>query len=276
MRLNFNSIAREILAEVPLGQLAMAHFELSEQYPSPPQNESTQASMDPWQRVEEDSWYYLLSEIALRRISDSTVSAMFSENGTRDFAQPEYPIQQLIPTTIEFQRQLNAWHASLPSSIAFPLTPQPLTSELQYFLRSSYFLLSELFHRPFICYTIHNPDSTSTEVIELAQRGLTYALDYLLHSNHTHRHHGKWLQLRRELTATSLLLVGSASNLEMPPDWYEGVKRAKSHMRYWSLEAPYMASYLDVISEMENYSLQLRQTGDVEFSDSIDVVDSHV
>ena len=162
----------------------MTHFELSEQYPSPPQNKSTQPSMDPWQRVEDDSWYYYLSEIALRRISDNTVSTMFSENGTHDFTHREYPIKQLIPTALEFHRQIDAWHASLPPSIAFPLSLQPLKSELQYFLRSRYFLLSELFHRPFICYAIHNQSSASTEVMEMAQRGLTSALNYLSHSNH--------------------------------------------------------------------------------------------
>ena len=110
----------------------------------------------------------------------------------------------------------------------------------------------------------------------MAQRGLTSALNYLLHSNHTHRHHGKWLQLRRELTATSLLLAGAAHDLDMPQGWYDGVKSTKSHMRYWSLEAPYASSYLDVILAMESYSLQLQQARETGFSDPMDAVGSRI
>lgn len=250
LSLNFG---REILAEVPVGSLAITHLELSEQYPSPPQSSSNQSVEDEWRHTEEDSWYYFLSEIALRRIADRIVGVMFSEADPSDFANSAYPIHHLISTTIEFERQLSLWRESLPSRMAFSVIPLPLDNELKYFLRSRYYLISELLYRPFLCYAIHSTTEVSVEVMELAHKGLQYALNYLVQSNHTHRHHGKWLQLRREVTAVSLLLAASKSSVEMPVGWYAGVRRAQESLKYWSMESPFLESYLDTVKAIESY-----------------------
>lgn len=207
---------------------------------------------DLWQRVEENSWLYNLAEIALRRVTDEVVAAIFSSQQC-GFHDLRCPIQELIATVSEFKMQLDAWHESLPYAIAFPIDQQPLQNELQYFLRLRYILISELLHRPFIHYAVHNPTSTSTEVHDLAEVGLAFALDYLLQSNYTHRHHGKWLQLRRGLAESCILLAASENHLRMPRGWQEGLTRAKTHMRYWAIEAPMFNSYLEVISAVKNH-----------------------
>ena len=134
--------------------------------------------------------------------------------------------------------QLDSWYKSLLQAIAFPIDQQPLQNELQYFLRLRYIVASELLHRPFIYYAVHNPTSTSTEARDLVEVGLAFGLDYLLQSNHTHRRHGKWLQLRRELTQSCILLAASGSHLRMSQGLQEGLTMAKTHMRYWAIEAP--------------------------------------
>jgi len=249
------------LAEFPIGHLALTQLELSESYPTPPSRNTHDSPQDPWIRLEEDSWYYYLAEIALRRITDGIVKGMLAESDRCDFPSAEFSPQQLIPAVLEFERHLASWYESLPDSMAFPASPTPLDSELRYFLRSRYYLTSELLYRPFLCYTIHHLEDASLEVHEFAQKGLLFASNYLTQSNHTHRHHGKWLQLRREVTAICILMTAFGSGMEMPPDWRSGVERAHEHIRYWSMEARYLGSWERMVTAVDDYFMRFRDLG---------------
>lgn len=248
---------RELLAEVPIGTLAITHFKQFERYPQPPQTPSFGNTEDNWQSVQEDSWYYYLAEIALRRIADDIIGTLYPAEQERDYHGAGYPIEDLIPIAQEFVRQLEGWHQSLPGPISFPLSPEELQSEVRYFSRSRYFLVSEMLHRPFLCYVIHNSTATvNTEVLAFANKGLCFARDYLLASNHGHRHHGKWLQLRRELTASCLLLAASESGLEMPTEWYRGVERGRHNFQQWMEELPSLASFTQILDAVDNSAHQ--------------------
>ncbi|KAH8799046.1 hypothetical protein F5884DRAFT_131737 [Xylogone sp. PMI_703] len=244
---------REILGEFPLGPPALTHVQLFEHYPPPPRPEPTDDTQKQWQKIQEESWYYYLAEIALRRIADDVVRTVFEPEQKHDFCDSHYPISQLLPTVIEFERQLDVWHRSLPSSIAFSPMPEPLPSELQYFSRSRYYLVSGLLYRPFICYVVHNPACADSEVRTMASKGISYAFNYLIASNHGHRHHGKWLQLRRELTASCLLLAASGAGLAMPENWHYGVERAQASFRYWSRESSALKSYIELVAAVDNH-----------------------
>lgn len=154
-------------------------------------------------------------------------------------------IQQLIPETAEFERQLVSWHESLPLSVVFPDSPATEDSELRYFLLSRYYLTAELLHRPFLCYSIHNHGDAS--------KCLAFAFSYHIHSNHTHRHHGKWLQLRREVTAACLLLAAFGNGIEMPLGWRSGVDRAQKHLHHWSTEASFLGCWAEVVRSVNRY-----------------------
>ena len=155
--------------------------------------------------------------------------------------------------TVEFERQITSWHESPPDSMSFSTSPITVDSELRYFLRSRYYLISELLHRPFLCYAIHNPELATPEVLERAQKCLVFSANYLMHSNHTHRHHGKWLQLRREVTAACLLLAASSTNIGLPQGWDIGVERALAHLQYWSMELPILGSWKQTIRAVKDY-----------------------
>lgn len=230
----------------------MTNLELAERYPSPPLRESDASPKEEWAQTE-DSWYYYLAEIALRRIADRIVRLLYSGNNPCDFYESNYPIEHLVPAAIEFERQLVSWHESLPEPMAFPISTLPVDSELRYFLRSRYYLISELLHRPFLCYAVHNPERHSPEIFALAEKCLLFAYSYLIQSNHTHRHHGKWLQLRREVASSCLLLAASGSGIKLPDDWYRGIERAHEHLQYWSLELPYLGSWQRTVDSVNDY-----------------------
>jgi hypothetical protein len=244
---------RELLAEIPIGTLAITHFKQFERYPQPPQTPTFGNTEENWQSVEEDSWYYYLAEIALRRIADDIIGTLYPVDQERDYHCASYPIEDLIPIAQEFERQLEGWHQSLPGPVSFPQSPEELGSEVRYFSRSRYYLVSELLHRPFLCHVIHNLTATvNAEVLALANKGLCYARDYLLASNHGHRHHGKWLQLRRELTSGCLLLAASRSGIDMPTEWYRGVERGRQHFQQWVAELSCLASFIQILDAVDN------------------------
>ncbi|KAL7910472.1 hypothetical protein GGI35DRAFT_367877 [Trichoderma velutinum] len=243
---------REILSEVPLGHLAVAHLDLSEQYPSPPEDKESPASGSEWGIIQENSWYYYLAEMAIRRIIDSIVDTMYPEDSTT-FLDPQYPIHQLIPIAAEFQRQLDSWHGCLPPSLAFSLSPEPVASELVYYLQFGYHRVSELLCRPFLYRAIHSPSPVGHDIAVLAEQGLAHISSYLVASNQTHWHHGRWTQIRRELGGACLLLAASKSGLRMPPEWYAGVARLHETLRYWSLKSSQLTSYVELLSAVDRY-----------------------
>jgi hypothetical protein len=245
---------RELLAEVPIGTLAITHLQQFDRYPQPPQTpKSLEDAHNDWQSVEEESWLYYLADIALRRITDNVVSTIYPADQPCDYQDVKYPIEKVLPVAEEFERQLEGWHQSLPEPVSFPVSSQQVAREVKYFSRSRYYLTSELLYRPFICHAIHNPKSTRPEVARLASKGLSYARDYLMASNHRHRHHGKWLQLRRELNFACLLLAASGSNIEMPDNWFQGVERAQQNFLRWTTELPCLTSYSSVLNTICDY-----------------------
>ncbi len=80
------------MAEFPIGHLALAQLEISEKYPTPPSRNSHDSPRDTWIQSEEDSWYYYLAEIALRRITDGIVKVMFAERDRFDLPRQNSPL----------------------------------------------------------------------------------------------------------------------------------------------------------------------------------------
>ncbi|KAF2495027.1 hypothetical protein BU16DRAFT_462210, partial [Lophium mytilinum] len=242
---------REILAEIPISHLSIANLVMLEYYPSPPNSQGESSIRSPWKNLEEDSWYYYLSEIALRRIADGIIIAMYPEANLPEQSFGTQYMQKLASAR-ELETQLQSWIMSLPQCMSFPVGWEPVDKELQYFLRSRFYLVSELLYRPFLEVWIRTEQPNLEDVIDNARKALSYGFSYLMHSNHSHRHHGKWLQLRRETTfACTLLISAREQNMRgidlLPSNWQIGVARALEHLRLWSKERPALQSYIDVI-----------------------------
>ena len=243
-RLQFEAdLYREILAEIPISAPALREPRTAYSYPPP----------DEWTTHEEDSWYFFLSEIALRRLTDQ-VNETVSK-----YIDPKNPeassISELIPLVAEFERQAEAFREHLPPATRFPDVPQPANTEWQQYTRGRYYRLLELMHRPFLFTALH--ESGTTPVVgKLAEKALLNALRYLQHSYISHRHHGTWLQLRNELKGASLLLAGSKSSmLNMPDGWELGVEKALATFDHWSKEFSPCLSYTNIILTLNDSQL---------------------
>ena len=243
---------REILCELPMIPPALGELCSPEGYPLPPQGGYMSRNIDKWTKADENSWYFFLSEIALRRITDKIAEAVIEHIGQPQTTNSHPAIEDLIPIVLEFDRQIQTWRDHLPGDINFEDVPQPVATEWQQYSRGRYYRALELMYRPFIFLAIHSPQC-SEKVRELARKGLANAFHYLQHCHSTHRHHGLWLQLRNELRESCLLLAAASSNLEMPHGWYNCIKKTLDSFKYWEVEFPACHSYSGVILALDNY-----------------------
>ncbi|KAH9211098.1 hypothetical protein DL95DRAFT_342173 [Leptodontidium sp. 2 PMI_412] len=256
---------REILAEIPVSTPALRQPGWPDSYPL--SNQPASMTSDMWASHEEDSWYFFLSEIALRRITDQVADVVYKYIDARE--NPPHSsspgIEELIPVVVEFERQAETFRENLPPSIQFPDVPQFASTEWQQYSRGRYYRVLELMHRPFLFAAIHEPDCSAV-VRVLAEKGLFNALRYLQHSHTSHRHHGTWLQLRNVIKAASLLLAASRSKgLKMPHGWEAGIDKALATYEYWAWEFPSCKTYAGVILALANSPLatdeEVRQIG---------------
>lgn len=253
--------SREILAEIPIGAPALKEPASPDSYPPPPKASSN--ASDKWEASEEDSWYFLLSEIALRRITDQVAEVVTKHIDAKVHYHQSPSIEELVPIVAEFERQAETFREFLPPAIQFPDVPQVASTEWKQYSRGRYYRLLELMYRPFLFTAIHEPNSCSPVVKNLAEKALVNALRYLQHSHTSHRHHGLWLQLRHELREASLLLAGSRSPaLRMPEGWEVGIAKALATFDYWSWEFPSCRTYADVILTLSESPLTNATDGD--------------
>ncbi|KAH7369506.1 C6 zinc finger domain-containing protein [Rhexocercosporidium sp. MPI-PUGE-AT-0058] len=244
---------REILAEIPISAPALRQPGWPDSYPLSSQPASLASDM--WASHEEDSWYFFLSEIALRRITDQVADVVCKYIDARQNSHDSLGIKELIPIVAEFERQAETFREHLPPSIQFPDVPQLASTEWQQYSRGRFYRVLELMHRPFLFTAIHEPDCSAVIRI-LAEKGLFNALRYLQHSHTSHRHHGTWLMLRNELKAASLLLAASRSEgLNMPPGWEAAITKVLATFDYWALEFPSCKTYSSVVLTLANSSL---------------------
>lgn len=238
---------REILAEIPICAPALRESETAYSYPPPPQTASI--ASDEWAASEEASWYFFLSEIALRRITDQVAEVVAKYMDTRGSSYNSAGIEDLIPIMAEFERQAETFRSQLPPAISFPDVPEPASTDWKQFSRGRYYRVLELMHRPFLFAAIHDPHSCSLAVRALAEKALFNALRYLQHSHTRHRHHGLWLQLRNELKHASLLLAASRSEapVRLPDGWDAAVAKTLATLEYWSVEFASCKTYANVI-----------------------------
>ncbi|KAH6708632.1 C6 zinc finger domain-containing protein, partial [Verticillium dahliae] len=244
---------REILAEIPINAPALREPGMPNVYPQPPQAASI--ASNEWAADEEDSWYFLLSEIALRRITDQVTELVSKYIHAEIDLSGSQSVQQLIPVVAEFEQQAETFRENLPPAVKFPDVPEAASTEWQQYSRGRYYRLLELMHRPFLFDALHDP-GCSPVVRSLAEKGLQNALRYIQHSHICHRHHGTWLQLRNALKEASLLLAASKTTwLSMPRGWEAGIAKAQATFDHWSWEFPSCRTYSNVLQKLAESSL---------------------
>ena len=189
---------------------------------------------------EEESWYYYLTEIALRRIGNRIINTFFGPT-TASWSD----IQPMLSIALEFDTQVSAWSAHLPAAmqawetnyaIRAP-TSEPISEgegshvsrELSWATDNRLLEMRSWLYQPFLYHFIHHeitPQLCSREQFVLTtqrEQGLSVedsiALYHFISSgiecnlkildvrSLRHRHHGLWYDLRSLMTA-SLIMLG--------------------------------------------------------------------
>lgn len=197
---------------------------------------------------EEESWYYYLTEVALRRISNRIVNTFYS--GPRSAWMK---VRSLLPVALEFEAQISAWSANLPPSMqhydslspvasgptAFPTTSSAATDqssasmELSWATDNRILEMRSWLYQPFLYYAIHQDTMTEDERLDRAQltpsqerilydlvhAGIDCLLKTLEVRSLRHRHHGVWFDLRAVVTAVVILFAAARSGAVQVPNY---------------------------------------------------------
>ena len=248
---------RELFAEIPIAIPAIGRPSQINSFPLPPKERfmTWGGHSDSWAQAEQDSWYFFLSEIAMRRIMDKVaehVGSFFAKMNPSDPVSTQVLLIEFAPVALELERQALAWRGHLPPSIQFPDPPVPANTEWTLFNRQPFFRTLELINRPFLFACVHDIASEPL-TREFTTKGLRYAQQYLQSCNPTHAHHGRLLQMRHELKMVAMMYSASQSGLQMPLGWYEDVRAVVRTYRYWEPAASFMRSYIDVVLALDNH-----------------------
>jgi hypothetical protein len=224
---------------------------------------------------EEQSWYYYLTEVALRRISNRIKNTFYQQD-------PEswMNIEPLIPIALEFEAQIATWSASLPPVMQHyekPLSPEvgvirtptegqsSASKELSWATGNRLLEMKSWLYQPFLYYAIHRsshsvgvlPPDQESALQTLIASGIECNIKVLEDRSLHHRHHGIWYDVRALIAATLILIAAAKSgNVKIPGGLFgdEGVEgvvvaslngkplnrftKSFEAMRFWEDEAP--------------------------------------
>jgi hypothetical protein len=251
----------EFRVELPLPQSEIAEYDFPKLFPSPPSPPSPVMPVrdinglgavivrDPPSPAVNDktvrqteSWYYYLTEVALRRIGNRIINTFFAIG--RDSWMH---IEPYLDIAVEFEAQVSTWYANLPSvmqhyetnsSIKAPrrvseagLEIDAVSQELSWATENRLLEMRSWLYQPFLYYLIHakpqrlpverfaSPTSytgsvnsvmgfdSMTVLWRLIMRGIECNLTILETRSLPHRHHGLWYDLRAITCASFILLA---------------------------------------------------------------------
>lgn len=290
----------EIRVELPLPQSAIAEYEYPALFPTPPTlpeeyskhrdqtSDSTnseslhglpdvdQSGLPSWGICnhisklfnEEQSWYYYLTELALRRIGNRVLNAFYREEPST-----WSNIKPLIPIALEFEAQINTWFSNLPPTMRFYESDSSLgndrqgsaahiqesiSMELSWALSNRFLEIRLWLYQPFLFFTVHHPTSTTSTSMDvlpspltneefdtvqrLVESGLDCSMKILQARCLRHRHHGIWFDLRALVTASLIFIALARSGNDNLLDIHPGglrnhLERTLETLTYWEDEA---------------------------------------
>lgn len=254
----------EIRVQLDLPQSNLSKLDYPFLFPSPPANGSPvespasipSTSSQRLQQAEEQSWFYYLSEIALRRIENRVLNAFYKEDH-QYWLHMDLSVMMNAAEDIEIQ--METWYASLPTSIQFDNTVHQASDELRFVTQGRSLLIRGLLYRPFLYYAIHSgqtrtPWDMNGRLQVFVQKALTITVACDTGAAMTHRHHGTWYSLRESITNALMLLaahVAALITINLQPSLLPQVEGMDDNhryartlriciekLRYWEAEAP--------------------------------------
>ena len=271
----------EFRVELPLPQTEIADYDFPDLFPSPPSplpidnapvrqpsrslsiSHILSTEQDDEVKLhakrlcnEEESWYYYLTELALRRIGNRVINTFFQQD------RGEWMnISRFLDVAIEFEAQVSTWQTNLPpamqkyetdSMIRAPRIVSPggaeagfVSQELSWATENRLLEMRQWLYQPFLYYLIHaRPTAPPTEhgrqnsfpqsiaspssitgndhnvFWTLIARAIDCNLTILETRSLPHRHHGLWFDLRAVMCSSLILLaVVKSGYAELIPDW---------------------------------------------------------
>ncbi|CAH0057491.1 unnamed protein product [Clonostachys solani] len=194
------------------------------------------------QQIEEQSWFYYLSELALLRI-ESRVTYHFYRESNDSWLRAN--VGDMISLAEDFELQLQNWLSMLPTSIRLQDSSAGQSmNELQYVAHGRYVIVRALVYRPFLYLMIHKPSMTPLEcdmIRPFAEKALDSPLRMTGLGPAYHRHHGTWLACRTYVRGALMLYAGIKAGLVAGNGLHEakqGLETCLLTLKYWQEECP--------------------------------------
>ncbi|KAF4183259.1 hypothetical protein CNMCM7927_009291 [Aspergillus lentulus] len=255
---------RELRSQLTVPDFALSQTEMVTYphfFPTPPVNEDAEfpGPSESLHVREEQSWYFYLSEISLRRLSSCIAKGIVQFYPT---LPGEHFLDGLATATRIHESQAEEWAIRLPRVLSLDQPPE--TDDIcRFVLRGHLLNLYESIYWPFIDALISGFPMDGERVLlrSLVLKGLQKHAERLWvnHAGYKHRHHGT-LFLLRNCSRSALVLVAAALAIQrqldkegrcevmMPLGWREAVLLAVEMNRYWAGESA-DAAYLERVVE---------------------------
>ncbi|OBT72838.1 hypothetical protein VF21_08307 [Pseudogymnoascus sp. 05NY08] len=261
----------EIRVELPLPQSGIASIEYPHLFPSPPSHSrnssgrtlhgSEMLSADPGlmhdsdkDLNEEKSWYYYLTEVALRRISNRILSTFYRQDHTN-----WTNILPLIPIAKEFESQILVWSTNLPPAMQYDvnLTAEEGPSrELSWATGNRLLEMRSWLYQPFLYHAIH-ADSQTDHVREnpvlqsLVEAAMDCHLETVQKRCFRHRHHGIWFDIRAVVTAAfSVIAAAKSGKVTVRQEWADHIPTVIGTLAFWENESPDLVRTRQVLERL--------------------------
>ncbi|KAJ4356257.1 uncharacterized protein N0V89_004288 [Didymosphaeria variabile] len=262
----------ELRVELDLPNSSLADFNYPDMHPSPPNLESVDEpspqmtifedghyratnhdSLHHLREQQQQSWFYYLTEITLRRITNNVLNMLYADSYVY---WSEQVLRSKRKAAEEFNEQLLNWYG-LGSEFAFQPTDRSYfrytsvpdqirfneeefhCEELPYMIQIRFVHLQSIIGLPFLYHAIHSPPNAPCQSIvqPLAQQAVNKCIRQISNIKGSHRHHGTW-NWTRSNTTSALVVIASAtsSNVTLPPDWKHLVRNAIEQLRFWEAE----------------------------------------
>ncbi|KAF4437215.1 hypothetical protein FACUT_5869 [Fusarium acutatum] len=208
------------------------------------------SSADDLGSVQEESWYYYLTEITLRRFNNRAFNLLYRD-GKGWGTSGSLSIESLISAVSQIEDQLDNWAQTMPLMAQITMGALP-TNKLALLLYARILELKCLIYRPFLYHAAHSTmsDREQAEISPFVEKGLSchflaITIGYLHYRNHiTHYHF-------RTSTASALCIMAIVKSRKVHTvhemDWRSGIKGLIKKIRYWENEAATAGRCADVL-----------------------------
>lgn len=195
----------------------------------------------------EQTWFYYLTEITLRRIANRVLNILYPGDHT---TWTEEAVLSMVNAVESFEQQLDEWWATLPAPIRFE-SASTLNGELPYHTSSRILQIKLWIYIPFLYYIIHTPATAIPHecVWGFADKALSVSEALICYAPTAHRHHGTWYSIQQSISCC-LFIIGAVRHggIPVPKDWRQGVEATITRMRYWEDEGPGVSRGIQVLT----------------------------